>query len=137
MIRPSVQTAHWNPGAGTAGYVGALQKLLGLPVEPTRSYAEDSLYWVIWYIGIPALLLGGFGMALLARRCVRALLRWADDDGVAWAWGLPLAIVAWTTVIVLWDPHTVPDQRPAGLTTTSGSPPQYTCWSPNWRNTRR
>ena len=116
LIRPSVQTAHWNPGAGTAGYVGALQKLLGLPVEPTRSYAEDSLYWVIWYIGIPALLLGGFGMALLARRCVRALLRWADDDGVAWAWGLPLAIVAWTTVIVLWDPHTVPDQPWASQT---------------------
>jgi hypothetical protein len=116
LIRPSVQTAHWNPGAGTAGYVGALQKLLGLPVEPTRSYAEDSLYWVIWYIGIPALLLGGFGMALLARRCVRALLRWADDDGVAWAWGLPLAIVAWTMVIVLWDPHTVPDQPWASQT---------------------
>ncbi len=58
LIRPSVQTAHWNPGAGTAGYVGALQKLLGLPVQPTRSYAEDSLYWVIWYIGVPALLLG-------------------------------------------------------------------------------
>jgi hypothetical protein len=116
LIRPSVQTAHWNPGAGTAGYVGALQKLLGLPVQPTRSYAEDSLYWVIWYIGIPALLLGGFGMALLARRCVRALLRWADDDGVAWAWGLPLAIAAWTTVIVLWDPHTVPDQPWASQT---------------------
>ncbi len=116
LVRPSLQTAHWNPGAGTAGYVGALQKLLGLPVQPTRSYAEDSLYWVIWYIGIPALLLGGFGMALLTRRCVRALLRWADDGGVARAWGLPLAIFAWTTVIVLWDPHTVPDQPWASQT---------------------
>jgi hypothetical protein len=110
LIRPSVQTAYWNPGAGASGYVGALQKLVGLPVQPTRSYAEDSLYWVIWYIGIPALLLGGFGMALLVRRCVRALLRWADADGAARAWGLPLLIFAWTTVIVLWDPHTVPDQ---------------------------
>ena len=110
LIRPSVQTAHWNPGAGTAAYIGALQKLLGLPVQPTRSYAEDSLYWVIWYIGIPALLLAAFGMALLVRRCARALLRWADPDGAARAWGLPLSIFAWTTVIVLWDPHTVPDQ---------------------------
>jgi len=116
LIRPSVQTAHWNPGAGIAGYVGALQKLLGLPVQPTRSYAEDSLYWVIWYIGIPALLLGGSGMALLARRCVRALLRWGGDDGVARAWGLPLGIFAWTTVVVLWDPHTVPDQPWASQT---------------------
>src|SRR6202020_671799 len=87
LVRPSVQTAHWHPGAGTSGYIGALQKFLGLPVQPTRSYAEDSLYWVIWYIGIPALLLAGFGMALLVRRCVRALLRWADADGAARAWG--------------------------------------------------
>ena len=110
LIRPSLQTAHWNPGAGTTGYIGALQKLLGLPVQPTRSYAEDSLYWVIWYIGIPALLLAGFGMALLVRRCVRALLRWADADGAARAWGLPLLIFAWTAVIVLWNPNTAPDQ---------------------------
>jgi hypothetical protein len=110
LIRPSFQTAHWYPGAGTTGYVGALQKFLGLPVQPTRSYAEDSLYWVIWYIGIPALLLAGFGMALLVRRCVRALLRWADADGTARAWGLPLLIFGWTTVIVLWDPQTAPDQ---------------------------
>ncbi|HEY8042997.1 MAG TPA: hypothetical protein VIF35_01920 [Streptosporangiaceae bacterium] len=116
LIRPSVQTAHWSPGPGTAGYIGALQKLLGLPVQPTRSYAEDSLYWVIWYIGIPALLLGGFGMALLTRRCVRALLRWADEDGVARTWGLPLAIIAWTTVSVLWDPRTVPDHPWASRT---------------------
>ena len=110
LIRPSLQTAHWNPGPGTTGYIGALQKLLGLPVQPTRSYAEDSLYWVIWYIGIPALLLAGFGMALLVRRCVRALLRWADADGAARAWGLPLMIFAWTAVIVLWNPNTAPDQ---------------------------
>ena len=116
LIRPSVQTAHWTPGPGTAGYVAALQKLLGLPVEPTRSYAEDSLYWVIWYIGIPALLLGGFGLALLTRRCVRALLRWADEDGTATAWGLPLAIFVWTTASVLWEPRTVPDQPWASRT---------------------
>ena len=116
LIRPSVQTAHWTPGPGTAGYVAALQKLLGLPVEPTRSYAEDTLYWVIWYIGIPALLLGGFGLALLTRRCVRALLRWADEDGTATAWGLPLAIFVWTTASVLWEPRTVPDQPWASRT---------------------
>jgi hypothetical protein len=116
LIRPSVQTVHWNPGPGTAGYIAALQKLLGLPVQPTRSYAEDSLYWVIWYIGIPSLLLGGFGMALLTRRCVRALLRWADEGGLAWVWGLPLAIFAWTTASVLWDPRTVPDQPWASRT---------------------
>jgi hypothetical protein len=110
LIRPSVQTVHWRPGAATVGYVAALQRLLGLPLQPTRSYAEDSLYWVIWYLGVPALLLAGLGAALLARRVVRAALRWSDRDGVARAWALPLAIIGWGTVSVLWYPGTVPDQ---------------------------
>ena len=111
LIRPAVQTVHWRPGAATAGYVAALQRLLGMPVQPTRSYAEDSMYWVIWYIGIPALLLGAFGAALLTRRCVRGLLRWQDDeDRTVRAWALPLAVFGWGTVAVLWAPGTVPDQ---------------------------
>ncbi len=110
LLRPSVQIANWAPGAGTTSYVAALQRLLGLPVQPTRSYAEDSLYWVIWYIGIPALLLGGFGAALLTRKVVRAAARWRDEDGTARAWALPLAIMAWVTASVLWSPGTVPDQ---------------------------
>jgi hypothetical protein len=111
LIRPTVQTAHWRPGVASAGYVAALQRLFGVPVQPTRSYAEDSMYWVIWYIGIPALLLGAFGAALLTRRCVRGLLRWQDDgDGTVRAWALPLAVFGWGTVTVLWAPNTVPDQ---------------------------
>ncbi len=111
LIRPAVQTVHWQPGPATTGYMAALQRLLGLPVEPTRSYAEDSMYWVIWYIGIPALLLGAFGAALLTRRCVGGLLRWQDDgDRTVRAWALPLALFGWGTVTVLWAPNTVPDQ---------------------------
>ena len=37
-----------------AGY----QRADHLPVDPTRLYAERSLYWVIWYVGVPAVLLG-------------------------------------------------------------------------------
>ncbi len=111
LIRPAVQTVHWQPGASSSGYVAALQRLLGLPVQPTRSYAEDSMYWVIWYIGIPALLLGAVGAALLTRRCVRGLLRWQDDeDRTVQAWALPLALLGWGSVTVLWAPNTVPDQ---------------------------
>ena len=109
-VRPYLQTAHWNPGPVTAGYVAALQKLLGLPVQPTRSYAEDSLYWVTWYIGIPAVLLGGFGLALLVRRCGRALLTWTDESGLARIWALPLLIIVPATFRLLWVPDTVPDQ---------------------------
>jgi hypothetical protein len=125
VIRPSVQTAHWAPGPGTVRYVGSLQKLLGLPVQPTRSYAEDTMYWVIWYIGIPALLLGGIGAALLTRRCVRALLRWRDPDGTARAWALPLAVLGWAAAIALWAPGTVPDQPWASRVLVPAATPAF------------
>ena len=73
-----------------------------LPVDPTRTYAEDTLYWVIWYVGAPAVLLGGFGLALLVRRSLRALLTWKDVTGAARNWALPLAIIGWGSAAVLW-----------------------------------
>jgi hypothetical protein len=110
VIRPYVQQVH-----GTANpYIAALQRISHLPVDPRRLYAEDSLYWVIWYLGVPALLLGVAGLALLTRRCLRALFTWQDPTGVARAWALPLMIIGWGTVTVLWLPRTTPDQPWAG-----------------------
>ena len=57
--------------------------IAGLPLDPRRLYAEDTLYWVIWYIGLPAVLLGVFGLALLARRLVRGLVTWSDPFSAA------------------------------------------------------
>jgi hypothetical protein len=91
-------------------YVAALQRLEHLPVEPGRLYAEKSLYWVIWYLGLPALLLGVLGLAAITRRCLRALLTWRDPAGAARVWALPLAIIGWSFFAVLWQPDTVPDQ---------------------------
>ncbi len=109
-IRPYVQTVRASSDPSVIGYVGYLQRVAGLPLDPTRLYAEDTLYWVIWYIGLPALLLGVFGLAMLARRVLRALITWSDRDGVARIWALPLLMVGWGTVTVLWRPGTVPDQ---------------------------
>ena len=36
--------------------------------HPAGQYDQDSLYWVIWYIGLPAVLLGAFGLAVQANR---------------------------------------------------------------------
>ena len=106
IIRPYLQQVH-----GSANpYVAALQRISHLPVDPRRLYAEDSLYWVIWYLGLPALLLGVAGLALLTRRCLRALFTWQDPIGVARAWALPLMIIGWGAVTVLWLPRTMPDQ---------------------------
>jgi hypothetical protein len=106
LIRPYVQTVR----GGASPYVAALQRLTGLPVDPGRLYAEDSLYWVIWYLGAPALLLGVAGLALLTRRCLRALITWHDPTGMARVWALPLMIIGWGALTMLWRPGTVPDQ---------------------------
>jgi hypothetical protein len=109
-VRPYVQTvrAHTNPVA--AAFVARLQRLEHLPVDPTRQYAEDTLYWVIWYVGTPAVLLGGLGLVLLIRRTLRALLTWQDVTRTARNWAFPLAIIGWGAAAVLWRPGTVPDQ---------------------------
>jgi hypothetical protein len=90
--------------------VASLQQIEGLRVDPTRLYAEDTLYWVIWYLGVPALLLAGIGLALVARRTLRALLSWTDNTGAVRNWALPLMIIGWGAAAVLWRPDTVPDQ---------------------------
>ena len=107
--RPYFQTVRGETNPATISYVAELQKLAHLPIDPRRQYSEDSLYWVIWYIGVPAVILGAMGIALLARRCLRALPAWRDN-GSAWLWALPLMIIAWVTATVLWRPGIIPDQ---------------------------
>ena len=53
-VRPLVQTA---TQAQQLPAVRTIQTAEGLPFDPFRTYAEDSLQWMAWYIGAPALLL--------------------------------------------------------------------------------
>ena len=109
-IRPYLQTVRGPATGAVANFVASLQRLEHLPVAPGRLYAEDTLYWVIWYVGLPAVLLGGFGLALLVRHCLRALFSWRDTTGDARLWALPLAVICCGSAAVLWQPQTVPDQ---------------------------
>jgi hypothetical protein len=109
-VRPYFQTVHGTPGAVGFRFIAILQRLQGLPLDPTRTYAEDTLYWVIWYIGLPTVLLGGFGVALLVRQCLRALLTWSDPARAWRNWALPLGIIGAGSIAVLWQPGIVPDQ---------------------------
>ena len=109
-IRPLQQVTTGATDPYTIRYVAALQKLAGLHVDGRQQYYEQSLNWVIWYIGLPAVLLACIGAALVGRRCVRALLRWRAAAPGAQIWGLPLMIFAWSTGTVLWDPAIFPDQ---------------------------
>jgi hypothetical protein len=109
-VRPYVQMVHDAPGPAVFHYIAGLQRAQRLPVDPSRTYAESTLYWVTWYIGLPAVLLGAFGMALLARQCVRALLRRRDPSGAWRNWAAPLGITCVGAAATLWNPDILPDQ---------------------------
>jgi hypothetical protein len=108
--RPLVQTVAGETDPTSIAYVAELQKLAGLPVNGHEQYYEYSLYWVIWYLGVPAVLLGAFGLAVLASRCTQALLTWKDPTAAARVWALPLMMALWSIVTVLYRPAVAPDQ---------------------------
>jgi hypothetical protein len=81
--------------------IARIQRANGLPEDGRRLYFEDSLHWVIWYVGLPTVLLATIAAALLVRRLLR--------DGAPFAWLLPLAVVGWTTVTTLLRPEITPD----------------------------
>jgi hypothetical protein len=102
----------WLPLAAGAVTVAAFAALALHPLahHPPGQNDQDSLYWVIWYVGLPAVLLGAFGLAILARRGGRALLTWTDPDAEARTWALPLLVALWVIVTVLWRPDISADQ---------------------------
>ena len=109
-VRPLVQTVAGETDPTSIAYVAEMQKLAHLPIDGRRQYYEDSLYWVIWYLGVAAVVLGSFGLAVLARRCLRALLTWTDPRAAARIWALPLMMAVWVIATVLWRPAVSPDQ---------------------------
>jgi hypothetical protein len=112
-LRPYVQTVRGQADPSMIRAVASLQRLERLPVDGLRQYSESSLYWVFWYLGVPAVLLACAGAAVLARRLVRAVLSSDASVSVVAAlrlWGLPFFLVAWSVVAVLWDPSVVPWQ---------------------------
>jgi hypothetical protein len=100
-VRPYVQTVRATSGRFFESIIASYQRADHLPVAPNRLYYELSLHWVVWYIGVPAVVFGTVGAALLSRRCLR---------GTAPAWTLPLMIFAWATVATLYKPSITPDQ---------------------------
>ncbi|MBA9007943.1 hypothetical protein [Thermomonospora cellulosilytica] len=102
--RPLVQTVRRAPRTEedriNVEFVEQMQRINGLPIDGWRQYTEQSLYWVIWYIGLPALLLAALGAAVLTRR----LLKRRTGE-----WVLPFMMIAWSTVTILYRPGITPD----------------------------
>jgi hypothetical protein len=109
-IRPYVQTVSGQTDPTLIRQVAALQRIAGLPVDGLRQYYEQSFNWVLWYLGVPAVLLACAGAAVLGRRLVRALLEWRSSVVAARLWGLPFLIIVWSVGTVLWDPAVAPWQ---------------------------
>ena len=89
-------------------------------------YFQLSLHWVFWYIGVPAVLLGALGAALLARRCLA---------GRAPTWTLPLLVFGWIIVTVLYRPAIVPHQPWASRRLVPGVLPGFillSVWASGW-----
>ncbi|MFI7134588.1 ArnT family glycosyltransferase [Nonomuraea sp. NPDC050153] len=103
--RPWFQTVTRTPVTDddrrTALMIAQTQQANGLPVDDTRLYFENSLHWVIWYVGLPVVVLATVAAAVLVRRLLR--------DGRPFEWLLPLAVVGWTTVTTLLRPEITPD----------------------------
>jgi hypothetical protein len=110
FVRPYVQKVHGLSGAAVYAFIAALQRQQGLQVDPTRTYAEQTLYWLVWYVGLPTVLLGAAGVALVLSRSLRTLATWRDPSSVWRLWALPAVIICGGTAVVLWMPDIVPDQ---------------------------
>ena len=96
-LRPAMTRPHASPVA----LIGGLQRAAGLPYDPARSYAENTVGWLGWYLGPVTLALGILGAAILVARTSRR----PDPAAV-----LVLSVTGFATVIYLWNPHIVPDQ---------------------------
>src|SRR5262249_62302619 len=120
VIRPYLQKVR----GPASPYVAALQRLESLPIDPGRLYAENSLYWVVWYLGVPALLLGIVGLAMVTRQCLRALITWRDAGGAAPARALPAGGLRWGPVAPPVRPNTPPPPPRAAPRPGPGHPPR-------------
>ncbi|MEV4134236.1 hypothetical protein AB0J72_18945 [Dactylosporangium sp. NPDC049742] len=62
-VRPLLYVDRSITAANTIEYVASHQEQFGLPVDGTRSYAEQTVSWVSWYTGWPVLVLAWIGAA--------------------------------------------------------------------------
>ncbi|MDX6221740.1 MAG: hypothetical protein QOD91_794 [Frankiales bacterium] len=99
-VRPYVEHPHSPAGDRTAQEVGRLQALSHLPIDPHRTYAEYSLRWMGWWVGVPAILLAAVAAGLIVRRWLAG-----RDAELLPVVGTGLAVA----LLVFWRPSITPD----------------------------
>ncbi|MFN8076529.1 MAG: hypothetical protein U0Q15_14080 [Kineosporiaceae bacterium] len=105
VTRPWWLTVVDDPDSPVSRMVDGFQRQQGLAVVPGRTYAEDSLVWVSWWLSplvVASAALGCVGLAAAAGRW------WVSRRPVP-AW-LPVTVVGLgSTVLTLWRPGITPD----------------------------
>jgi hypothetical protein len=105
-IRPWFMTVRQDPDDPGAVYVASMQAAQNLVVDGGRTYAEQSLAWVSWWIGPVAVVAAWVTFSVLAGR---ALQWWRGGQRQAPSW-LVVAAVGWgSSVLTLWRPGITPD----------------------------
>lgn len=100
VVRPYVSTVRGDASTPSADYLSQLQPLVGLAPDGSRTYAEQSLRWVSWYVGWPLLAAAGVGAVVLVWRVLRG-------GESRWLAALPVYVVS--AAIQLWRPSITPD----------------------------
>ena len=103
--RPLWQTVRQSPDDPGSRVVAGLQLRQGLTVDGGRTYAEQTVAWLSWWVGIPALVIALGALAWALRLLAQ---RWTAGESLP-AWTGPLLVGAGATVLTLWRPGITPD----------------------------
>lgn len=83
----------------TNNVVAAFQQAQGMPIDPTRTYAESTVSWISYYISWPLVLLAFLGLGLATSWMLRGRGEWAALLGATLA----------PSLLYFWKPEIVPD----------------------------
>lgn len=84
----------------TNSVVKSFQQAQGLPIDPTRTYAEHTVAWVSYYLTWPIVLLAFLGLGIATYRAAKGRGGWAVFLGATLA----------PSLLYFWAPEIVPDQ---------------------------
>jgi hypothetical protein len=102
-VRPWLHVGWNDPTTPSARNVAGIQRGLGLPIDPSRSYYEQSLHWVAWYVGWPLIALAVLAAAYLVWRVL------GGGRGRMLIWVPVLCVVLGSTALTLLRPGITPD----------------------------
>ncbi len=102
--RPLWQVVRQDPDDPGARYVAGMQARQGLPVDGGRTYAEQTVAWLSWYVGPVALVLALVVLSLVTRSGVASVARGRMEP-----WVPALVVAAGSTLLTLARPGITPD----------------------------